>query len=437
MISLRARFRAALEVFRQGYPDRNSIVRKSNDFSALWPDYGEGQPEWHITDSKTYLGEGYSLNSLVYSSVMYKVRATATVPLRAYRGSRESPELVELTHEVVKRISKPNLNESWVDFHARNMIFFNVTGNVYIYEDPDTRFLYSLRPDKVFIVPEPEKSPPEPSRGLLGYLYTGNTLGAMSGFPILPEQLHHIRLPGPTSDLEGFGYGLPHLASAARSVDIDNTVTNFLKLFFNSGAMITGLLSFDVPLKSEVADDIISRWAEKFGGFEKWKVAVLDRGGTYQRVALTFEEMGFGDIDARNESRILGPFGVPPILIGAKLGIDKGTYSNYEAARAAVWEDTLVPEGTWFEQCYEQIFNVDDIFVMFDYKKVPAMQRSVIRQVDAAYTLVQMGVPRNKALRDVGLEYGDTPGGDESSIPTGRGVQQGSKVNAETESWGR
>jgi HK97 family phage portal protein len=440
MVNIAQRVRAALDVFQHGYPSRRlrpEEVKANGDRTALWPDNTE-DVEWQLTDFKTYLEEGYELNSLVYSAVMYKVRATATAPLRAYTGTPEDPEMVQIDHDTMLKIKDPNPNESWVDFHARNMIYFNIAGNVYIYRDPSTGHLYSLRPDRVYIVPEPESqdAEPNPARGLLGYYYT-KTGSYQNGYPILPENLYHIRLPGASSDLEGFGYGMPHLGPAARSVDVDNTVTKYLNLFFESGAMVTGLLSFDVPLKEDTADTIMERWVEKYGGYDKWKVGVLDRGGKYERVSLTFEEMGFEGIDSRSESRALGPFGVPPILIGAKIGLDRSTYSNYEAAREAVWEDTLVPELTWFEHGYGKIFDTSEVFVMFDYRKVPAMHRNKVRQINAAYSLWQMGVPRDRALHEAGLELPSTPGGDQSIVPTGRGVQQGARSDIEEESWGR
>ena len=448
MVNILQRFKAAARAFsgesRVHYVPAPGAKAENKALNLVWPSIstGEATPTWNLVDVDAFFREGYALNTLIYSAVMFKIRATVTAPLRAYTGSLTSPEPLPEDDELSRRIRMPNKHQTWEGFHARNILFFNVAGNVFLYTDPDTGDVYSLNPNRVLIVPEPMKSldEPDPTRGILGYIYRGENQSYQTGKPILPENMNHIKLPNPLDPLEGLGYGMAHVQPAAHSTDVDNMITKFLNLFFESGAMLTGVLSYDMPLKEDYVDAILESWQAKWGGWEKWKVGVLDRGGKYQRVALTIEEMGFEVLDSRNESRILAPFGVPAILIGAKVGLEQSTYSNYEAARAAVWEDTLVPELTWFQKEYQQTFGVppegpDSKFVAFDLKKVPALQRGTIRQVNAAYTLFQMGVPRDQAIRTVGLEVGPTPGGDLSIMPTGRGVQQGPRANPEEDGW--
>jgi phage portal protein BeeE len=64
--------------------------RKAAPF--MWPDYRSGRPEWHIVDYESYVNEGFNINTLVYASIMYKVRALSQVPLRAYEGDVDHPE---------------------------------------------------------------------------------------------------------------------------------------------------------------------------------------------------------------------------------------------------------------------------------------------------------------------------------------------------------
>ena len=214
-------------------------------------------------------------------------------------------------------------------------------------------------------------------------------------------------------------------------------VTDFLNTFFQKGTMITGILTFDIPLKEDVVDTILARWEDKYGGHGKWSTGVLDRGGKYERLGLTFEEMGFAEQDARNECRILGPFGVPPILISSRVGLERSTYSNYESARKACWQDTLVPELKMFEVEYQRHLRARNAFVKFDLSQVPALQLDLPPIVNAAYTLWQMGVPANQALRAVGLRIGDVPGGDEPHISSSeRGQGQGPSVG-DDEGWGQ
>jgi hypothetical protein len=128
--------------------------------------------------------------------------------------------------------------------------------------------------------------------------------------------------------------------------------------------------------------------------------------------------MGFETIDDRNESRICAPFGVPGILIGTRFGMKRSTFSNYEEARRACWEDTLVPENAFFEDAYSYYLQTDDGgFVRFDYSKVAALKKDVAPMVAAAYQLWQMGAPANMATATVGLDMPDIPGGDIGYLP--------------------
>jgi len=114
-----------------------------------------------------------------------------------------------------------------------------------------------------------------------------------------------------------------------------------------------------------------------YGGYEEWAEEVIFLSGEakYQRIGFNFEEMAFDSQDARNETRILGPFGVPPILVGSRIGLERSTYSNYETARQAFWEDTMVPETMLFQVDYQYFLQgAGGEFVAFDYSKVPALQ---------------------------------------------------------------
>lgn len=405
--SLIQRAQTAIGVFKDGYP-----AGGAKQLPWPWPKFRQLQPLWHLVDFQSYVNEGFSANSLIYSAIMYKVRAVITAPLRAYSGDPDYPTSLPSIAPLAQLVAQPNEHQSWTEFHSQNVVYLNLDGNVFIYKhknlETGREALYSLRPDRVYIIPTNDKK-----ATIDHFLYVPEGQSARTGHPMLVEDIIHIKLPYPGDPLEGMGYGLSPLSSAAKSADVDNMVTDFLNLFFQRGAMLTGVLLFDQPLKEDIVDTILERWEKKYGGYKKWRTGVLDRGGSYERTGLTFEEMGFNELDARNECRILGPFGVPPILIGSRVGLERSTYSNYEGARKAVWEDTLVPELRLFEVEYQRHLNTQDAFVKFDLTQVPALQKDLPVIVNAAYSLWQMGVPANQATFGVGLRIGAIPGGDE------------------------
>jgi HK97 family phage portal protein len=420
--SLINRLRLALKVFNTGLPGSPwRHERKSSPF--LWPAWREGKPEWHIADFESYVSEGFDLNSLIYSAVMYKARVSQLAPLRAYAGELDHPEVLAPNHDLARLTARPNLYQSGLAFQAQQRVYLNVAGNSYVHLDRPKRgalptAMRSLRPDRVHIIPA--------QGGLKGFVYVpeGKTAyeAARDGsiVPMLPEDVIHVKLPWPGDPLEGLGYGLSPISPLARSGDVDNKVTEFLKLFFDSGTMLSTYLKFDVPMDEGEIARARSRWKEIYGGYTNWtEVGILDQGGEVQRFGMTFQEMGFAELDERNESRILGPFGVPPILLGTRVGLNRSTYSNAEESRRMFWQDTQVPETQLYEAEYQYRLVTNDGWVAFDYTRVPALQKDVPKLAEAAHKLWQMGVPANAAIAAVGLDVESVKGGDVGYLPIG------------------
>ena len=403
----------------------------------IWPDWRGGVPQWKMFSYEGYVEEGFNLNTLIYSAIMYKVRSGRASPLRAWTGTPEERELADLNHPLSKLVMRPNKHQSWSEFQDQYITYINIAGNNYgLLDRPSPGALptamYNLRPDRVFVVP----GMVDGRHMVIGYLYVpeGKTtffrlnraerLQAEAdgrAMLILPDDMMHVKFPNPGDPLEGMGDGLSPISPLARSADVDNAVTHFLKLFFDHGITVPGLLSFDSPLDDPTAARIKERWKEIYGGYERWaeEIMLAGSGAKYQRIGFTFDEMGFKEIDERNESRCHGPFGVPPILTGSRLGLTRSSYGMaYEQARRAYWEDTAVPETMLFEAEYQWVLRSDDgVFVAYDFSQVPALRKNIPDLVVAIKDLFSIGMPANQAMRTVGLKTEPIPGGDIGYLP--------------------
>lgn len=385
---------------------------------TLWPRFYDNQPmKWMRQDLQSYAEEGFSFNSLIYSAIMYKSRAQQAAPLRAYAGTFDQPERLPLSHDLAALVYRPNNFQSWSEFHGLQTVFLNLAGNSYTYLERSrpggtVERLLPLRPDWVYHIPSGGNT-------LLGYVYCPTGTVPEETVPLLPEDIIHVKLPNPLDPLNGLGPGLSPMASLAVSGDVDNMASKFLRGFFRSGAMPIGVLRYPVSLDPETMDEIRERWRDKYGGALNWlDVAVLSDSGEYQRIGLTFDEMGFADLDQRNETRILGPLGVPPILIGARSGLDRSTFSNTAEARQAFWMDTFYPEMLLHEVAYQYALTGEDgSFVAFDFSEVTALQQNLPPLVDAAHKLWTMGYPAGVATRLVGLTLPHVPGDDVAYVP--------------------
>lgn len=396
-------------------PPAPPMGRKSAPY--IWMPGQNGIPQEPLTDYRSYVEEGFNANALIYSAIMYKVRALSSAPLRGYSGSAERPELLQPLDPLSMLLTRPNANQSWRTLQQLSTVYLNLSGNAYIYLDrPKSSSelpiaLYTLRPDRVKIVPQ--------KGGIKGYLYVPESQSIYDGIPILPINMIHVKFPNPDDPLEGLGYGLPPIAPLARNADVDNMVTKFLHQFFKRGAMGMSALEFNVPLTDATISRLRNEWTEIYGGFNEWgKPIVLDNSGKYRNMTPTFDQLGFDSIDSRDESRILSCFGVPGMLIGTRSGLERSTFQNFEQADRTFWQNTMIPELRLFEVEYQHSFNTpDDTFVRFDISEVPALQRDIVPVVEAAYKLWSMGTPRDVAFSMVGLNSQPTPGGDKSYVP--------------------
>ena len=420
MATFRQRVQAALEVYRYGYPRQRSraIEPKAAPF-VIWPDHVRDNPQWRMIDLQGYIDEGFNINTLIYSAVMYKARATSAAPLRAYDGTQERPTLLDEDHPLAQLVSRPNKSQSWNEFQMLQTVFLNMTGEAFTWFDRKNSVqgvpsaMYSVSPSRIFIVPGKEKGK------ILGYVYVAEGKALMDGEPLLPEDVSHVKLPNPGDLLDSDGYGLSPISPLAHSGDVDNMITRFLSILFKNGAIPSGVLKFDVALDEPIVAGIKERWKEMYGGYENWsEVGVLDRGGSFERIGMDFKELGFGELDERNETRILSPFGVPPILIGSRVGLLRSTYANYKEARLAFWEDTMRPELMLFEDDYSYYMQSDDGgFVAFDLSDVPALRKDVPQLVTAWGMLVDRGVPKATAATVVGLDLPELPDGEVMYMP--------------------
>jgi len=414
------------------------IQRLKNLFKAapptsspfFWPSWRTGKPQWNMTNYDAFVREGFSLNALIYAAIMYKARAASTVLLRAYTGDVNNPEPLPPDDPLSMLVARPNRHQSWIEFLMQRIVYLNLSGNNYSFMSRgaggEIEAIYNMRPDRVFILP----GKVDGVFTVIGYIYTPEGTSAFAkldtpdklaridegkAFLITPDDMAHVKLPNPGDPLEGMGYGLSPLAPGGRNTDVDNRVTYFLKSFFDRGMMPMLALVSKNSLNDPIAARLKERWKELYSGIEGWfEPMVLDHGVEIKKLSSNFDEMGFEGIDKRNESRIVMPFGVPLILIGSRLGLNRSTYSNYEQAQKAFWTDTLLPELKLFEIEDQYFLNQPErgVFVQNDLSAVAILQGDIIEQTDAAFKMWQMGTPANMAFSQVGIQIPPIPGGD-------------------------
>lgn len=345
---------------------------------------------------------GWRKNELIFSCISKTANTAAQVELKFYQG-RDGRELPN--HPIKRLIQKPNSRMNEFDFWAAIIIYQKLAGVAYFEKERSAAgqvvALWPLRPDWLTAVPLEQRGD---VRGKVGVAYYEYRVPGLPIEQLLPEDVVEFPLYDPL----GMFNHWPPAAVAARTGDVDNAVTDYLRLFMQKGGTPPGLLTTVQHLIDTQVDDIRRRWRERYGGFENWmEPAVLDADAKWQQIGLSFKEMGFELIDARNEARICMTLQVPPILIGAKIGLDRATYSNYGEARTAWWEDDLLPMYASFEDVIiNQIIPEfeNGITAGWDFNRVNALQEDRNKRWQRATAALSAGgILVNEFRAEVGL----------------------------------
>lgn len=291
--------------------------------SATYPD----------SNFESFAKEGYSKNEIVHACIRELATSAATPRYQVIAPATDGGTIEIDRGLLYDLVNNPNPYSDWYSFIERLVTFLMVAGNSYVLKEraknDQVSALYLLRPDRVTIVAGdygPER-----------YVYT---VGGKD-YSVEPRNMCHLSLPNPAGDI----YGLSPLQVLARNVNLDLNMTDFAKTYFQNAGVPSGLLKVKKRLSTQDEASVIrSRWRSQFGGVNNFhRVAILDEDAEYQPMSNSPKDMALNDLHNLTESRICAVFGVPPILIGANVGLQRSTFSNYREARLAFHSETLEP----------------------------------------------------------------------------------------------
>lgn len=324
------------------------------------------RPEYPETNFYNLVTGGWRRNELIYACVNKTAHTSSQVELKVY--DKQENELPDHPLKALLQAPNPFMSES--DFWAAIVIYQKFGGRA-IFEIEFTRGgvparLWPLRPDWLY---------PSPSQNnfIGGYSYEPPGLPAAT---LKPFQVLDFKLFDPLNQYHAW----PPVAVAARVGTVDNEATDHIKAILQSGGVPPGVLTSKQKLNDSAVTDIRRRWRERYGGWKNnLEPAVLDSDATYMKTGFNFQELGYEFIDARSEARICMVLDIPPIIVGAKVGLDRSTFSNYGEARTSWWEDSLIPlyynhNDVIQNQLVKRHYAGENIKTQWDMSRVPALR---------------------------------------------------------------
>ena len=371
--------------------------------------------------------KGFDKNELVYACIMEKATSLPEAPFRVYGA--DGMGLPRESHPLRELIANPNPSCTEFELMELTSIYMDLAG-IAFWEVVTDRIgrpveLWPLRPDMVRIFPRQD------GRHEYGY-YLGNGRIINLGTNVLA-----FKYPNPTDPL----LGQAPMRAANRAVALDNEATDFVKALLQNRAVPGTVITTEQRIDEATTDRLTERWIERFGKANRGAPAFLQKGMEVHTLGLDLGELEFPDLRTISESRICMSFGVPPILVGAKVGLDRSTFANYAEARKSLWEETLMPlqkrlAGVIVQKLLPMVEQGQGprprrVSCRFDNSEVLALKESEANRWEKGTQALRAGgLLVNDFRRYVGLP--PVPGGDVFLIPAGVvPVEDPSKVPAQ------
>ena len=318
--------------------DPTSWGKKSHQGVSLGVWMPTVQEPFGINTYQAFAFEGYKRNSTAFQCVNLIARAIADLPIKIFTErptSDGTEEVMALDHPLWRFIGpkgRPNAGQSWLKYNQAYWAYRHISGNEYLFALGDENMpgeFRLLRPDRMEPIKGTKVQP------ITGWKHTVNGIEQI----IPAEQILHTSSFDPLSDM----FGMPIFEPCAAEIDQDNAAGLWNYSLLRNGGRPS--LLFTTPEgqgpPSPEQIKMIERWErEKVAGPANAGKGLIGPGLKVTEVGKSPKDMDWlkGMIQAK--VAIANVCGVPPELIGIQ---DQKTYSNYETARRAFYEETILP----------------------------------------------------------------------------------------------
>lgn len=389
----------------------------------------QGNPDgvWYKRNPAQYSDDAYKRNVIAFKAINEVARGAAKIPLKVMVGDKEA----DANHPLVKLLAKPNPWQSHASFFEAVVAFWLLSGNTYLEGvGPDNApplELWCLRPDRTKVVPGP--------MGPAGYTYSIN--GQIKRWDLDPVTgagaILHMKFFHPLDDW----YGMSPVEAAAYSVDAHNMAGEWNQGLLQNGARPSGALVYKGQnggpntLSEKQYESLKEQLNGAYSGTRNAGRPMLLEGGLeWQAMSLTPSEMDWLQGKHNSAREIALAFGVPPQCLGIP---GDNTYSNYQEARQALYQDTIIPlleslcDGLngWlcplFGEGVRIVPHVENLHALADVraKRWEAVQAATWMTTNEKRQAVGMDVLDGKAADEVLISSAVVPLSQVSEIPDG------------------
>lgn len=367
---------------------KRTIDRLVPSYTATSPTYFEGSFRSLVT-------EGYKSNELIYAGLNEIITSFSEAPIaiKDMDGKYLSPN-----YPLLRVVRNPNPFMTEFEMWELTLLHLYLSGNAFWVKFRDNskriREIWPLRPDRMQVVMDEKNFISHYVYYLDGYSHR-----------VPKEDIIHFRFPDPAHDIKG----LSPIVAAVRSLATDNEITDHSKWILENRGEPSGVIELpkDVWADDQTVDRLNRQWRQNYGGQNRGRVAVLEEGASFKTISFDNKQMDLTNVSDSVTAKILMVLGVPPIVVGARLGIVNSAYADYSEARKSFWEETICPLQKRLAQklAKDPELNPQGHRVFFDSREVEAFSKKrAATMADANSGFVGNLLTQNEGRIRIGLD---------------------------------
>lgn len=216
--------------------------------------------------------------------------------------------------------------------------------------------------------------------GTMSNPYGVERFDALAGMAIPKSEIIHWKwMLDPLQPWRGIG-ALEAIAGGG-DIDISNEVRRFVYALLKNDAKPPFVVTMpeDEILDTPTLKRVRKQWQEEYGEENRGMPAFLEFGQKIQELGYDLQRLNYDSLRDGPDAAICMSFHLSPVVVGALVGLENSTYSNYEEARKALAQDTLRPLWRSFASEVEQGMSGErgyagEVMIRHDLSQVAALQ---------------------------------------------------------------
>lgn len=342
-------------------------------------------------DFEGYIDGAYKANGVVFACILTRllVFTEARFQWRRYENGRPTDLFGDPN---LKLIEDPWPGGTTGEVLAHLEQDASLAGNAFLAKvgPPEAPRLRRLRPDWVSIVTgSPSDDPFDLEAKVVGYIYKPLRGENRTEVLLTPDRvMHYSPIPDPDAQWRGMSW----LTPVVNEIMADSAATKHKLKFFENGASLGLILSYDPKLTPDQFNSAVAKFTEAHEGIDKAYKTLHVGGGVDPKVyGADLKQLDFKVTQGAGETRIAMAAGVHPVMVGMSEGLAGASLNagNFAAARRRFSDGTIRPLWRIAAASLQKILTPpEDAHLWYDDRDIAflredAKEEAGIRQVEA------------------------------------------------------